>query len=289
MAVSCTTPPQSSCVDPVTLRTHSGSGTCVLGVCDYPSQDTSCPQGCSGGKCTGDACLGVTCDAPPSSCHRSPGTCVNGSCSYDLAPAGTPCTSSDPCTTNATCDAQGACSGTPISCSAANTATATCVAGVCKYTCKSGFGDCNNDWGDGCETSLTTTSNCGSCGDSCKSAAHATVSCVSGSCKMSCTSPYKDCDGSAANGCEIPVGVANRCDKSGLNASTGCGTAYCGASSQTSSVSFGSWTCVFCSHCHLWSNGYSWCLFGTGSPGQFSTDRCSTCCNASLADKVCPK
>jgi hypothetical protein len=162
------------------------------------------------------------------------------------------------------------------------------VSATCNYTCKSGWGNCNGSWDDGCETSLTTTSNCGSCGKTCSSAAHATASCSGGTCKLTCVAPYEDCDKNQSNGCEIPVGVANKCDKQGLNSSNGCGTAYCGSSSTTAAANFGTWTCVFCTHCHHYSDGYAWCLFNPG-PGEFSPDRCTTCCNASLVDHVCPK
>jgi hypothetical protein len=41
-----------------------------------------------------------------------------------------------------------------------------CNGGVCAG-CQPGYGDCNNNLGDGCETHLNTTSNCGSCGHGC--------------------------------------------------------------------------------------------------------------------------
>jgi hypothetical protein len=113
------------------------------------------------------------------------------------------------------------------------------------------------------------------------------MTCSAGKCSLSCAAPYQDCNGDIGDGCEIPVGVANTCDVAGLNSGQGCGTAYCGAFSGGNNKTFGSWTCVFCSHCHKWSDGYSWCL-GT-STGKFSSDRCETCCNDGMADKVCTK
>ena len=41
-----------------------------------------------------------------------------------------------------------------------------CNGGVCAG-CQAGWGDCNNNTSDGCETHLNSTSNCGSCGHSC--------------------------------------------------------------------------------------------------------------------------
>jgi len=47
----------------------------------------------------------------------------------------------------------------------------TCEAGECLLTCDEGFADCDGDDGEtiatGCETSLMTGSNCGSCGNAC--------------------------------------------------------------------------------------------------------------------------
>src|SRR6185295_2644326 len=40
--------------------------------------------------------------------------------------------------------------------------TAACVAGQCTFQCTAGFGDCNGDGADGCETALATTvAHCG--------------------------------------------------------------------------------------------------------------------------------
>ncbi len=41
-----------------------------------------------------------------------------------------------------------------------------CTNGTCGG-CQPGWGDCNNNTSDGCETHLNSTSNCGSCGHSC--------------------------------------------------------------------------------------------------------------------------
>jgi hypothetical protein len=285
--ITCTTPPPARCIDR-TLRSFSSPGTCSEGTCSYVEKDTVCRQGCADGQCIGQPCLGVQCTSPPSACHASPGTCTDGACSYTQLPAGSTCDTGDPCTAGGTCDAAGKCTGQPLTCSAAN-AKGACVNGACSYTCDSGYGNCNGGWTDGCETKLDTASNCGACGKTCSAGANATASCSGGSCAMTCKSPYQDCDGKSGNGCEIPVGVANQCDKSGLNSSRGCGTAYCGSSGTSGAANFGDWTCVFCNHCHLFSGGYSWCLFSGSSTGQFSSDTCATCCNSTLADKVCPK
>ena len=52
--------------------------------------------------------------------------------------------------------------------------TPVCNAGVCQFgACEANYGVCNEDMlseeGDGCETPLNTTSNCGACGKTCGS------------------------------------------------------------------------------------------------------------------------
>jgi len=293
---TCRTPPPRVCVNSKTLRSYAGKGTCdaTTGTCAYPATTATCPDRCQGGKCVGSPCTGVTCDTPPGPCYKKPGVCGGGTCSYTPLPAGRPCAAPNKCVTGATCDGKGGCKGSTKTCAAPHTTGGTCVGGACQgYRCASGWGNCNGAWSDGCETPLKTTAHCGSCSRSCQGGSHATPSCKGGSCTLSCQAPYKDCDGKASNGCEIPVGVSGRCNKSGLTGGgpspTGCGTAWCGSSSTSQAKNFGTWTCVFCQHCHHYSDGYSWCLFGSGSPGNFSSARCSTCCNSGSADKVCRK
>lgn len=64
------------------------------------------------------------------------------------------------------------CGGCGISCvSSSLTAPngiGTCSYGACGFACKQGFGDCNGDPTDGCETNLNSDPrNCGACGNSC--------------------------------------------------------------------------------------------------------------------------
>jgi hypothetical protein len=149
--------------------------------------------------------------------------------------------------------------------------------------CSPGYLDCNGDSSDGCETAITTPEHCGGCKTACAAVANGSATCVNSKCAVKCTAPYADCDGKYENGCEIPVGQGNACDRDGLASFSGstppCGTAYCGSAAASSSVvNFGSWYCTFCTHCHIFANGGSYCLFSPD--GQFSPDRCSTCCAA---------
>ena len=70
--------------------------------------------------------------------------------------------------------------------------------------CSPGFGDCNADARDGCETALVTAAHCGTCGSPC-APAHGTGECGSGTCVVTCDPTSRDCDGLAINGCEVQL------------------------------------------------------------------------------------
>ncbi|MBI5510581.1 MAG: hypothetical protein HY903_17630 [Deltaproteobacteria bacterium] len=116
--VTCSTPPPSACLDYQTSRYFPPFGTCDAGHCTYTSTDVACPQGCDldTGRCAGDLCRGVACQAPPNSCFGATGTCDDGACIY-TALSGVVCNDSDPCTQTDRCQ-EGTCRGTPVSCNA---------------------------------------------------------------------------------------------------------------------------------------------------------------------------
>jgi hypothetical protein len=77
--------------------------------------------------------------------------------------------------------------------------------GECEGSCANGFGDCNGDPTDGCETSLSDPNNCGSCGHVC-AYPHAGAECLDFTCRLaSCDSGYGDCDGANSDGCEVDL------------------------------------------------------------------------------------
>lgn len=258
-AMTCSTPPAPTCQGTGTLRTYALPGQCTGGTCQYAHTDRACPaDDCAGGTCTGDPCAGVVCNTPGDPCLQSPGTCADGVCTYPPK---------------------------ALDCTRPHATGGHCVGGACAgWTCDSGYDDCNDDWSDGCEISLKTAQHCGACNTPCTAGANATASCATGTCSRSCTGSWQNCDGNWTNGCEIPVGVAVQCDASGLNATSGCGTAYCGSSTSADAHNFGTWYCIWCSTCHHFTDGYSWCLKPTY---QWSTDRCPSCCPTADVDKVC--
>ena len=288
--MECKTPPTKACSDSTTLRTYDSAGTCSAGVCVYSPSTTKCSQGCQGGVCVGNPCKGIKCDNPPGPCHKKPGECKNGSCSYVLNSVGTACATNDPCSSAGKCDSAGKCSGTKLDCSKPHSSGGTCVKGVCQgYQCAGNWGNCNSSWSDGCEVDLTGTGHCGSCTNKCANVANGKPACSSGKCIVRCNSPYQDCDKKYSTGCEVPVGVANRCSSGGLVSFTGktppCGTAYCGSSSNSKAKNFGTYYCIACTHCAKMPDGkYAWCFT---SSAKFSSDRCTGCCNPSSHPQVC--
>ncbi len=153
------------------------------------SVDDDCPaRAHTTGSCadtdedgTPDTCRYV-CEAGWSDCDEDE---TNG-CEQDIA------TDPDHC---------GACGE---ACPGGDNATAVCTAGACGLSCDPGFGDCDGDATNGCEQDLTSdTAHCGACETSCDPVAGATVSCEMSACVYACAAPNEDCDGAAANGCEV--------------------------------------------------------------------------------------
>ena len=81
-----------------------------------------------------------------------------------------------------------------------------CEGGTCKVaSCRAGYGDCNNQPGDGCETDVMGSDhdNCGSCGRKCTAA----QTCVNGTCVGECTPNTKQCG---------PSNTPQTCSPSGM-------------------------------------------------------------------------
>jgi hypothetical protein len=82
-----------------------------------------------------------------------------------------------------------------------------CTASACHYTCNAGWGDCQQSAPDlnGCETPLTTPSNCTACGIACDTTHSLDAGCSGTTCTYSgCAAGYVDCHTAAPNadGCE---------------------------------------------------------------------------------------
>jgi MYXO-CTERM domain-containing protein len=87
-----------------------------------------------------------------------------------------------------------------------------CSGGSCQMgDCHGGWGDCNVDSGDGCETRLGTNENCGFCGDVCYFE-HAEPLCQNDECLLlSCDTGYGNCNGDTQDGCEADLNTFGHC------------------------------------------------------------------------------
>jgi hypothetical protein len=144
------------------------SGQCV-DLTNDPRNCGMCGRSCASGlSCAAGSC-GAVCAAPLSSCS---GSCVD--------------TRYDP-------QHCGAC-GRP--CAVPN-AVAACGSGTCVVgACVPGFGNCDGESGNGCETNTqTSAAHCGACGRACSSG----QTCADGVCLTPCASGETRCNGACVN------------------------------------------------------------------------------------------
>ena len=199
------------------------SGECVVDCeedfadCDEEPKTNGCevnllsnPSHCGG--------CGETFACDEGSTGQSP-NCNQGQCEYIACPEGT-----------GACDGDGACNDALTttyncgtcgeSCEAAN-GVAACVNSApssCSITsCGEGFGNCDNNYGTGCETNTSTSKDhCGACNrsgvkncnylETTASLRVAQASCSDGGCLItSCDMGYADCDLNPDNGCEMSL------------------------------------------------------------------------------------
>ena len=112
-----------------------------------------------------------------------------------------------------------------------------CESGSCALDCDVGWGDCNRDASDGCETDTDTSmDHCGECGGFCPAAGtfHATDAvCSAGRCLLSCDANWGDCDEDRSTGCETHLVVndsdCGACDNACLDGER-CRDGMCGPS-----------------------------------------------------------
>lgn len=213
----------------------NGTGTCSAGLCV-----TSCDPGfanCDGNPANGcEVNVGTDpshCGTCGTACSTAGGTaaCAAGACQITCSPGFADCDGSaaNGCEVNLGTD-PAHCGACATACNATN-GTATCTASVCGLTCKPGYANCDNNIAtNGCETNIgSDVTNCGACGATCSSAG-GTPSCTAGACQIACSAGFANCDGSAANGCEVNLGtdLAN-CGACGNACGTANATAACTA------------------------------------------------------------
>lgn len=116
------------------------------------------------------------------------------------------------------------CSACGKSCELPNVAAPYCAASTCGHQgCEFYFGNCDNDWSNGCEANWSfNAQHCGGCNRTCPAGGSHTVgACNLGNCTYACEGGWGNCNGSWADGCETDVNTtAAHCGRCN-NACTG--------------------------------------------------------------------
>jgi cohesin domain-containing protein len=131
--------------------------------------------------------------------------------------------------------------------------TGDCSGGVCQaaLVCSPGFGNCDGNDSNGCETPLNTVTNCGGCGNICNQNNSSSASCNGMTCLYTCKAGFGDCNAAApdTDGCETPLDTAANCGACANACAPGAtctGGACVSTSSCTDGVKDGSETDVDC-------------------------------------------
>ncbi|MGC4088596.1 MAG: hypothetical protein QM756_12005 [Polyangiaceae bacterium] len=217
--------------------TSCATGTCEITGCaaGYGNCDNELPtpNGCEAALTSLSNCgaCNKACDFPNASESCSSGTCTQGACTAGYAD----CSSTLPgCETQlgsaSNCSSCGDLCQTTNTHVTQNVCTGTVPAARCTPTCQPGFASCNGNPSDGCETDITTTSNCGACFAACSLPNAATYTCASGTtCTVAtCQAGYANCNTSQTDGCERAVSgdIAN-CGGCNVACSSNHGTPSC--------------------------------------------------------------
>lgn len=110
-------------------------------------------------------------------------------------------------------------------------ARASCAEGACRAQCDAGFEDCDGQFQNGCERSLSTDTDCGACGNACRMS-HAQAQCIDGRCEFSaCDQGYADCD-TDRKSCERSLLDAASCGDCNVRCEYAHAEARCGMTSK---------------------------------------------------------
>ncbi len=207
---------------------------CCNSQCTNPQNDVMNCGGC-----------GVTCTTPNGVPGCAARQCVIAGCNPGFAH----CTADvrNGCETNIG-DNVNNCGTCNNPCSVPN-GSPSCLNGLCGVAgCNFGFGDCDGDPKNGCETlTATDPNNCGGCKAKC-AVPNASAQCVLGMCQVgTCAPGYMDCNNDPHDGCEVditsnpnhcggcntvclfPSCVASVCACNKIDVGASCGTATAAA------------------------------------------------------------
>jgi hypothetical protein len=219
------------------------AGRCVVGQCTqgFADCDGDASNGCETnlnttlsdcGRC-GNACNveGGSAVCAAGVCQRSACNMGRGDCDGNTA---------NGCETELDSDPRN-CRVCGNACNVPN-ATAACIGGGCAVgTCNTGFGNCDGNTQNGCESNLRNNlEHCGACGVSC-AFARATAACTDGACAIAaCEQGFGNCDGMTSTGCETSTsnnpahcGTCGTVCPSPPGATAACNNATCGFTCNT--------------------------------------------------------
>jgi hypothetical protein len=160
-------------------------------------------------------------------------------------------------------------------------------------SCESGWEDCDEAEGNGCETETAVDlENCGGCDIACPERVNAARTCAVGLCGYACSTGYLDCDGGAADGCEVDpaMDVAN-CGGCGVGCTMPAhGTAGCASGSCGIGVCDTGWTdcnVAATDGCEVDTHGDPWNCGGCGTACTVPAHGTAGCASGSCGIGVC--
>jgi hypothetical protein len=177
--------------------------TCCKGQCVDPLNDKmhcgACGHGCSTANVASVACMAGVCQP----------ACLGGfaNCGAPAAPA-----ADDGCETNLAASGQKLCNGSCVplaSCCAATDCTAAPAPAACQVGICESSGSC----------SYTAKANSQICGSTCCVGVNG--SCAAGTCALSCTGGFGDCNNDKSDGCELRTNIPAHCSACGTACDTG--------------------------------------------------------------------
>jgi hypothetical protein len=239
-------------------RTLDTCGSCTMG-CTIAGATESCSSGtctftgCEPGRancnesganladgCETNITLPQNCGACGRVCEDLPnvlsGGCAEMRCQIICRPGFADCDQNP----NNGCEAElgtaASCGGCGVDCTdLPNVVSASCGEKGCEdLVCAPGFSDCDGLTSNGCERSIRTLTDCGSCNTPC-APARATASCSTGMCTITTCSPgFANCDSQAANGCEASLGDPATCGSCNIACDEGwaCTSGQCKCTSN---------------------------------------------------------
>jgi hypothetical protein len=185
-----------------------------------------------GGRSQGPACMGA--EGSPCRVRNGSGSCFRGVCQLESCDRGFGTLFKDcdgnpanGCEVDVLGDTAGTqhCGDCNRPCGPYADGTARCERGMCRLTCNFGFGSCDGDDSDGCETPLSNPRHCGGCFNDCSRVRGSfgiinSNSCIGSAASRTgyhcvCIGSQGECDRDPFNGCETPLNTEMNCGACG--------------------------------------------------------------------------